>query len=161
FFDSVFIGPRKLLDRGLGANNLVDEVEDDACEIQCRSSGISELQRRTKCFISIGTEHPGNKAVHDKATDFILGTLKDMATETEVTARKSEHKWRQQFASNVYFRFNVEHGLDEMGLEEYKKVGILDATTDAYLKTWTVQAMMDRCTKALVEKQCVYETDFS
>ena len=84
-----------------------------------------------------------------------------MATETEVTARKSEHKWRQQFASNVYLGFNVEHGFDDVGLEVYKKVGILDATTDACLKTRTVQAMMGRCIKALIEKQCVYETDFS
>ena len=74
FFDPVVIGHRTYLDGGLGSNNPVDEVEDEACEIWCRDAGITELQRRTKCFLSIGTGHPGVSAVPDKATKFILKT---------------------------------------------------------------------------------------
>ena len=165
FFDPVVIGHRTYLDGGLGSNNPVDEVEDEACEIWCRDAGITELQRRTKCFLSVGTGHPGVSAVPDKATKFILKTLTDMATETETRARMSEGKWRQQFdnknGDNTYFRFNVEHGLADVGLEEYRRAPVIETATELYLKSRHVQGMLDRCTKMLNERQCVYEIDFS
>ena len=99
----------------------MDEVEEEACEIWCRKKRVSELQTRTACFVSIGTGHPGNKSVNDRVDKFLMETLRDIATETETTARKSENKWAQQMENETYFRFNVDHGLDDVGLEEYAK----------------------------------------
>ena len=161
FFDPVQIGARTYVDAGLGTNNPVDEVEDDACEIWCRQSGLGELQTRTRCFISIGTGHPGNKPISDKVHKFLLHTLRDIATETETTARKSEHKWRKQMDTDKYFRFNVDHGLSDVGLEEYAKEGIMESVTDTHLRQRRIQIDLDNCTRALASKQCVCVMDFS
>lgn len=161
FFDPVRIGNRTYVDAGLGTNNPVDEVEDEACEIWCKDSGIAELHARTRCFISIGTGHPGNQRVEDRIDKFLLNTLKAIATETETTARKSENKWRVQMENNTYFRFNVDHGLGEIGLEEYLKEGDMEAVTATYLKERKTQIALNHCMGCLAAKQCVYLPDFS
>ncbi|KAF2997863.1 hypothetical protein E8E13_002871 [Curvularia kusanoi] len=153
FFDPIHIGNRKYLDAGLGTNNPVDEVEEEACEIWCRKRRLGELQTRATCFVSIGTGHPGNQPIKDRVDKFLMKTLREIATETETTARKSENKWAQQMENKTYFRFNVDHGLDEVGLEEYTKEGTIESVTDAYLKTRRVQMDLDNCTQALVSKQ--------
>lgn len=161
FFDPVEVGSRKYVDAGLGTNNPVDEVEEEACEIWCRKKRVSELQTRTACFVSIGTGHPGNKSINDRVDKFLMQTLRDIATETETTARKSENKWAQQMENETYFRFNVDHGLDDVGLEEYAKEGTIESVTDSHLKIRRIQIDLDNCTKALGSKQCVCDMDFS
>jgi hypothetical protein len=90
-----------------------------------------------------------------------MQTLRDIATETETTARKSENKWAQQMENETYFRFNVDHGLDDVGLEEYAKEGTIESVTDSHLKIRRIQIDLDNCTKALGSKQCVCDMDFS
>ena len=155
FFDPVQVGSRKYVDAGLGTNNPVDEVEEEACEIWCRKKRVSELQTRTACFVSIGAGHPGNKSVNDRVDKFLMQTLRDIATETEITARKSENKRAQQMENETYFRFNVDHGLDDVGLEEYAKEGLIESVTNSHLKIRRIQIYLDDCTKALSLKQCM------
>ena len=57
FFEPVTIHGRTFADGGLGANNPVDEVEAEAQTIW--KSG--PLQSQLKCFISVGTGHPGTQ----------------------------------------------------------------------------------------------------
>jgi hypothetical protein len=51
------------LGRGLGANNPVDEVEDEASKIWC--SETRDPKPLAKYFISIGTGNPGKKPFED------------------------------------------------------------------------------------------------
>jgi hypothetical protein len=61
FFDPVEIGARVFVDGALGANNPIDEVENEASDIWFPESGTSDLQANVSCFLSIGTGDPGKK----------------------------------------------------------------------------------------------------
>lgn len=119
FFEPVSIGDRSFADGGLGANNPVDEVEDEALNIWCSKTG--DLKPLVKCFISIGTGNPGKKPFEDNIIKFLWQTVMQIATETENTERRFIARWARHFDEKRYFRFNVEQGLQGIGLEEYKK----------------------------------------
>ena len=84
FFEPVHIGARKFVNGALKANNPAIEVEGEASNIWC--SDIGELKPLVKCFVSIGTGHPGKKPIKNNIAKFLAGTLVAIATETESTA---------------------------------------------------------------------------
>lgn len=159
FFDPVSIGDRTFADGGLGANNPVDEVEGEASNIWCSETG--DLKPLVKCFISIGTGSPGKKAFDDSMIKFLSQTVVDIATETENIEKKFIARWAKHFDENRYFRFNVDQGLQNIGLDEYKKKGAMEAATKGYL-THTAQKFRIRdCIQNLALKQSVYIESFS
>ena len=159
FFSPVSIGARTFADGGLGANNPVDEVEGEASNIWCSETG--DLKPLVKCFISIGTGNPGKKAFEDSIIKFLSQTVVDIATETENTEKKFIARWAKQFDENRYFRFNVDQGLQNIGLNEYKKKGAMEAATEGYL-TYTAQKFRIRnCIQNLRLKQSVYIKGFA
>lgn len=159
FFEPVLIGNRSFGDGGLGANNPVDEMEGEASNIWCAETG--DLKPLVKCFISIGTGNPGKKAFDDSLIRFLGQTVVDIATETENTERKFMARWAGHFDVNRYFRFNVDQGLQGVGLDEYNRLGDMEAATSSYI-THTAQRFRVRdCIVNLRLKQSVYHVDFS
>jgi predicted acylesterase/phospholipase RssA len=136
FFEPVDIGDRSFADGGLGANNPVDEVEGEASNIWCSETG--DLKPLAKCFVSIGTGNPGKKAFEDSLVKFLSQTVVQIATETENTEKKFVARWAKHFDEKRYYRFNVEQGLQDIGLDEYKRKGVIEAATEGYL-THTAQ----------------------
>lgn len=67
FYDPVSIGARKYVDGALGANNPVDEVENETSNM-CPNT--RDLKPLVKCFISVGTGNPGKKAIDDNMLKF-------------------------------------------------------------------------------------------
>lgn len=159
FFDPVTIGVRKFADGGLGANNPVDEVEGEACNIWC--SGTRNIQSIVKCFVSIGTGNPGREPIEDNTLRFLSKTLVDIATQTENTERKFIARWAKEFEGNRYFRFNVDQGLQNVGLAEYQDTGKIAATTDGYLDHYAVESRVRDCITNLKQKKSVSMEDFS
>lgn len=159
FFDPVSIGARRFVDGALGANNPVDEVEEEASNIWCSESRA--LQPLVKCFISIGTGHPGKKAIEDNMLKFLSKTLVGIATETENTERKFIARWAQHFDRKRYFRFNVEQGLQDVGLAEHKERGVIEAATDEYLRHTRQKSLVQDCVLNLRQKQSVYIESFA
>jgi hypothetical protein len=159
FFDPVSIGARKFEDGALGANNPVDEVEGEASNIWCSETG--DLKPLVKCFISIGTGNPGKKAIEDNMLKFLSKTLVSIVTETENTAGRFIAKWRQHFDEKRYFRFNVDQGLQEVGLAEYKEQGTIESATDEYLKDQAQKFRVRDCVQNLRQKQSMYLRDFT
>lgn len=106
FFDPVSIGARRFVDGALGANNPVDEAEEEASNIWCSDS--RDLKPLVKCFVSIGTGHPSKKAIEDNMLKFLSKTLVRITTETENTERKFMARWAHHFDKKRHFRFNVE-----------------------------------------------------
>ncbi|KAL8909968.1 MAG: hypothetical protein Q9171_004734 [Xanthocarpia ochracea] len=127
FFQPVHIGARKFVDGALKANNPAAEVEDEASNIWYNPT--VEFKSMVKCFVSIGTGHPGKRPIEDDAAKFLAKTLVDIATETESTADSFINRWRQQYETKRYFRFNVHQGLQDVGLEEHEKQGTIEAAT--------------------------------
>ncbi|QGJ00614.1 hypothetical protein CEK26_002058 [Fusarium fujikuroi] len=127
FFNPVSIEGMKFVDGALGANNPVDQVEEEAMEIWCPATG--NLQPLVKCFISIGTGRLPTYNIDDRVDKFI-GALAKMATDAEKVAEASIKRWRQHFEQGRYFRFNVDHGLQTVGMKEYRKKREIQAATD-------------------------------
>jgi predicted acylesterase/phospholipase RssA len=159
FFDPVHIGNRTFADGGLGANNPVDEVEGEASDIWCAESG--DLKPLVKCFISIGTGNPGIRAFEDSIFKFLSQTVVDIANETEETEKRFIAKWRKHYDENRYFRFNVDQGLQNVGLDEWKQQGVMESATERYLDNQAQRNRVRDCIANLRLKQSVYHMYFS
>ncbi|OAP55793.1 hypothetical protein AYL99_09945 [Fonsecaea erecta] len=151
FFDPVFIGARQFVDGALGVNNPVEEVEGEAADIWCAESG--DVKPLVKCFISIGTGNPGKKTVEDNLLKFLSKTLVQITTETEETAKRFVSRWRQHLDENRYFRLNVEQGLQDVGLAEYREQGRIEAATHQYLDDQHQTSRVRHCVANLKQKQ--------
>lgn len=151
FFDPVSIGTRQFVDGALGANNPVDEVEGEAANIW--SSGVGDLKPLVKCFVSIGTGQPGKKALKDDMVNFLSKSLVGIATETEETERKFIARWAKHYDEKRYFRFNVNQGLQDVGLAEYKEQGKMEAVTDEYLRHQAQKFRVRDCIENMQQKQ--------
>ncbi|OQV11228.1 hypothetical protein CLAIMM_15091, partial [Cladophialophora immunda] len=151
FFDPVSIGARQFVDGALGVNNPVEEVKGEAADIWCAESG--DVKPLVKCFISIGTGNPGKKAIEDNLLKFLSKTLVQITTETEQTAKRFASDWRKHLDQNRYFRLNVEQGLQDVGLAEYKEQGRIEAATHQYLDDQHQISRVRHCVANLKQKQ--------
>jgi len=151
FFDPVSIGAREFEDDALGANNPVDEVESEAGDIWNPNTG--DLKPLVKCFVSIGTGNPGKKALEDNVVAFLSQSLVRIVTNTEETEKRFFARWAKSVDEKRYFRFNVDQGLQDIGLAEYKEHGKMQAATEEYLGHQGQKFRLRDCVENLRLKQ--------
>ncbi|KAF2183704.1 phospholipase [Zopfia rhizophila CBS 207.26] len=146
FFDPITIGPlnEEFLDGGTGANNPVWELWHQAQIVW----GHQMLEKNLKCLVSIGTGVSSHKPFKDNVFR-IHDTLIAMATETEQTAERFRKDKSHLSDEGRYFRFNVWHGLEDIGLEESKKIKDIAAVTRKYLSLEEVYKQMEKCASSL------------
>lgn len=157
-FDPVNIGSRVYMDGGREANNPVHLVEVEARKIWCPNTG--DLKPRAKCLVSLGTGHLGVNSMREKSFGPLSKTLMVIMMETEYTAERFVSTWEGGYLKR-YFRFNVEQGLEEVGLAEYKKPGIVVAATEAYINSPEQKFKLDVCVKNLCKNLSRLVEDFS
>ncbi|KFY38174.1 hypothetical protein V495_06714 [Pseudogymnoascus sp. VKM F-4514 (FW-929)] len=125
YFDSIKIGPmgQDFIDGGLRHNNPIDIV--------CREA--KDLWPNQELFIlSLGTgQAPGQKFGQHLAG--IVSGLQSLATDTQNKANMFRAANPEMISEQRLFRFDVTHGLAEVGLEEYKSVDKISDATDHYL----------------------------
>ena len=157
FFDPITIGKhgQEYVDAGLGCNNPVDEVWTEAQDIW--SPNGDDLAALVRCFISIGTGNPGTSPVEDSVWKMFSKTLTAIVTETERTAETFQRKHRGLFDRQRCFRFNVDQGLQNVGLEEYQKRKEIVSATSEYMESQRMQAPMRKCAEAMGDKDCMLE----
>jgi hypothetical protein len=133
FFKRLKIGQgimqEEFLDGGMGSNNptkiLIGEI------------GSIYDKRSVSCIISIGTGRAD--VIEVKAPSLfqrlipreLIDALKDMATDCEATAFEMSERFRK--CPNLYFRFNVEQGLQNVELDGWEELGNIKAKTIQYL----------------------------
>jgi predicted acylesterase/phospholipase RssA len=154
FFKPVTIDVRQYVDGGLLANNPVNKVLVEAQNIWCPNRGIGEIEAMVKCFVSIGTGNPGLDTIKKGAKPFLIKTLKNIATETERTAEDFAKQHRGLLDEERYFRYNVEQGLQGVGLAEYREQAKIEAATYAYLSNQEQKFSIRNSAKNLKIKQC-------
>ncbi|KAF2469234.1 phospholipase [Lindgomyces ingoldianus] len=154
YFSDVAIEGSKFVDGALGANNPAVEVEEEASDLWCEETG--HLQPLVKCFISIGTGHPGIRSVSDKGLKNLLETLQKEATETESTNQQFLGRWRDHVEKDRCFRFNVDHGLENVRLAEFEEEDLIRAATSTYLKERVTKGKLRVCVENLRMKECMY-----
>lgn len=107
--------------------------------------------------MSIGTGNKGKKALDDNLFRFLARDLVKMATNTDVAEKAVMARWAQRDGEQQrYFRFNVEQGLQDVGLAEYKEQGRIEAVTEEYLDHPVLKSSMRDCVENLQLKQSVY-----
>lgn len=159
FFDPVTIGTRTYADGAFGANNPVEEVLAEAKDIWSpKKDNVGEL---VKCFVSIGTGVPGMTPIASGAWKLMSQTLVEISTETEKTAENFRRRHGEMFKEKRVFRFNVQKGLEQVGLEEYEKQGIIETATDLYMESEDHVVAVEDCAENLQAKKCALLEDFS
>jgi len=127
FFDPVRIGPydQEFVDGGLLYNNPIHLLYREAA-----SSWPNQVS--SAVFVSIGTgSAPGG--TFEGNLKNIVDALKDIVTQTERTAEDFAHGHSDIVRRNSYFRFQVFHGLADVGLEEYQLKGQIADAAQGYL----------------------------
>lgn len=135
-------------------NNPVEEVESEASNIWCPETG--ELKPLVKCFISIGTGHPGNQPFEDRKMNILGLTSEYIVRYTENTERRFISRWKRHFDEKRYFRFNFEKGMQEIGFEDYRKNGLMEALTEKYLMHTEQGVRIRDCIQNLRLKESEY-----
>jgi hypothetical protein len=71
-----------------------------------------------------------------------------MATDTEAEALEIKERYRN--CPGLYYRLNVDRGLESISLEEWDKLGEVKTHTLAYLNDRDVSREVDEIVKALI-----------
>ena len=135
FFKRLRIGPpnaqEELLDGGIGSNNPTKLMMREAYKTFEETRGVA-------CVISIGTgvmdlsefKPPslGQKIIPKELID----VLKEMVTDCQEVEKELSRFFTN--TSGVYFRFNVERGLEDIKLEDAKELGNMKTKTIRYLE---------------------------
>jgi hypothetical protein len=151
FFDPIAVGRfgEEFVDGATGANNPVREVWDQAQ----LAWGPEPLEGRVKCLVSIGTGVLSLKAFEDDGLH-IGKTLLAIATETAHTAERFRRERALLDNTGRYYRFNVMRGLEDIGLEEAKKVKEMAAATRRYIGSQEVHKQMQACAGNIAGREC-------
>jgi len=109
------------------------------------------------CFISIGCGDPGLQKIEKSAFKFLTKSLVNIATETKRTATRFHKDHSELFQEKKCMRFNVEQGLQSIGLEEYKeRDNIMNAAEEYIMHPTTIQNT-DAVVERLAQKQCMVD----
>lgn len=121
--------PAAYVDGGMGYNNPIRALIEE-------TSHIWPSDRKIGCIVSVGTGVLTSRDV-GRTIKPLFDKLTEMATDTEKVARefKEEMKSRYGIEQKIYFRFNVQHGLEQVGLEEWREMGRTRVATQDYLKS--------------------------
>jgi len=151
FFESISVGNPKIkyIDAGLGFNNPSEQGRREALK-KWYGSEIGSL-------ISIGTRRPSIVALGRNAIQLPFGlglklslvkALSKLYTSAETIHDSLLHRFS---STNVYTRFNVERGMEDIGLGEWEKGERIAAATTGYLNNGTVPQMKDNAVTRLCQ----------
>jgi patatin-like phospholipase/acyl hydrolase len=128
-FPPMEIGPAHVrwTDGGMGANNPIEELMDEA-------RNLWKNKRDVGCVVSLGTGVPARADMGAKLKE-LVDVLVKMATDTQEIHEKFLNKMISSYGlhQEFYFRFNVEHGLESISLEEWKHIESIDVATGSYI----------------------------
>jgi predicted acylesterase/phospholipase RssA len=130
FFSHIEIEGQRFTDGATECNNPIEHLIDEAEEIWPGSSKA--------CVVSIGTGKPKLEAFGKNLVE-VGKTLIRIATDAERTAENFQQSSRERGLQDVYYRFNVSHGLENVGLESSDQQGQIWAATNHYLNNYAVK----------------------
>lgn len=142
-------------DGGIGHNNPIDLVLQEA--------SILFPHRKVACIISIGTGKPKNSKLsrpgvfqRNMPRLGVAIAVGQIITDCEKTAEAMERRFRH--TPNVYFRFNVDHGIDETRLGDWERMDEVHDVTNGYLSSEKVSKAMADAAAALRARLGVVST---
>ncbi|CAD0047936.1 unnamed protein product [Aureobasidium pullulans] len=148
FFKQLVIGNHQFIDGGLGSNNPCRVLLKECQQIYRKKPGCT-----VSCIISIGSGMPKNIGISElNGIGFswlrdVVKTLSGMATDCE--AINEEVATWFKATPNLYYRFNVEQGLQDVEMDKHEKLNIVTAKTEGYLSKDVQQERLVQAAKAL------------
>jgi hypothetical protein len=152
FFEPIIVNGFSFHDGGLGANNPSAQAWAEMRDVF--QKGHDDISGIVSCFLSIGCGKAKIPVVDKSVYGFLTETLVDIATETDKTAESFEAEHEQLFQADRCFRFNVERGLDDVGLEEHKHIQKVVNATEEYLRLKQTERSVSAAVGRLCQKQC-------
>ncbi|KAI9833509.1 MAG: hypothetical protein M1819_003668 [Sarea resinae] len=151
FFKRVVIGEpgqvkTEYVDAALGCNNPTEHVIREALEIFVG-------ERPVGVVVSIGAGHPGVIGLSEPhgyqriLPLKLIDVLKRIAIDCNDTADRLARRFRR--VPGIYFRLNVNHGISQISLDEWKKIGHVKDHTTAYMHDLEVSQAIDSITRRL------------
>lgn len=143
FFDPIKIGSsdQAFIDGAIIYNNPVQLVR---CEAKLLWPADQLM------IISIGTGSPPGKPFHGSLMN-VAAAVKKIVTQTERTAHDFYKQNTDLVESGCYYRFNVTHGLPDVGLEEWREVGAITDFTETYLEDGEVASKRKACVNKMLQ----------
>jgi hypothetical protein len=152
FFEPIEINGETFVNDVLGANNPVYQLWTEAGDQWSDMAGL-RLEDRIACLVSIGTGEPSLESFSDGLLA-VATTLKEIATENSHVAAQFQTDWKDLDNSRRLFRFDVTHGLKEIGLEETDQWKLIETATRNYLEQQAVHQTLENCASILEECEC-------
>lgn len=127
FFDPIAIGPyqQQFIDGALRKNNPIQMMYREA-------SLLWPGRIEDAVFVSIGTGRAPSPILEGNVVD-VVQALTNIALETESTADDFLTDHITMTDRGLLYRFNVSHGLIDVGLDEYKETRRIADATHAYM----------------------------
>jgi hypothetical protein len=147
------------MDGATGANNPIHQIWTEATDEFTKHEGPDwKLEDHLQCLVSIGTGKLELNAFDPSLRDIGRG-LVSIATSTERDAETFQRHHTNLFQNKRAFRFNVDQGLEKIGLEEESKMADIQTFTRRYIATEGVFTSIKDCAEKLGEQECML--DFS
>ena len=154
FFKRNLIDGEEYVDGGMGCNNPVQQVLQEA--------ELVFPERHVACIISIGAGQAQTIGI-PKPGWFqrvlplqVVDAVRKIATDCEASAQGAAQRFER--TPGVYFRFNVEQGLQEVGLEQWERLDEVRAHTGQYIRMADVDAKLEAAVASLCGRQRVVPT---
>ncbi|KAJ6499503.1 hypothetical protein DFH09DRAFT_1289964 [Mycena vulgaris] len=152
FFKQIEIGPpgmkEAFADGGMGQNNPLAALLSEA--------KVIFPDRQIACIISLGTGQPHTINISKPSLlqrlfplD-VVEAIKGIATDCEKEHQFFAHHFDS--VSHVYFRFNVERGMQDIQLNQWEKLGDVAANTRQYILSHPAGSQLADGVKSLLER---------
>jgi predicted acylesterase/phospholipase RssA len=158
FFKRIDIGDpttsKPYIDGGVGCNNPIAQLLDEAA--------LVFSTRKVACVISIGSGKPATIGIQRPAL-FQLGLPGDVVKAMRAIAMDCENSAEEvarrfHGLPGVYFRFNVEQGMQAIGLDQWERLNEVATHTDQYMRTQEVDHKLDAALSAIRERRAFVPT---
>ena len=158
FFKRIEIGElgisKPYVDGGMGCNNPIIQVLEEA--------HLIFPSRKVACIISIGTGQaqtiiiPKSGRLRQVLPLDVVSAIKGIATDCERSAQDVAQRF--QGIPNVYFRFNVEQGMQRIGLAEWDRLREVATHTRQYTRMKEVDQKLDAAVTAVKDRKTTVPT---
>ena len=144
FFEYIVIGEpgQPYVDGGVGRNNPIAQVLEEA-ELVFPGQQVA-------CIVSIGTGQSQAIAIPERGwlqVFSFIKALRGIATDCERSAQEAAQRFRGN--PNIYFRFNVEQGMQSVRPAQWKRLDEVMAHTDQYMRLVEVDEKLEVAVDAL------------
>ncbi|KAH8834303.1 hypothetical protein DL96DRAFT_1491485 [Flagelloscypha sp. PMI_526] len=105
------------------------------------------------CIISLGSGHPGHISLPSADFTSLAATAFKLSNDAE--QKSQEVQSRLNVGEKIYFRFNVEQGMQEYQQADEQGYDSASAHTRAYCRTPDVDTALDAAVRSLLGKQAI------